>query len=235
MPVQLAAAENPLASESHQTSAGTIYLDNLATSAVDPRVLEAMLPFFSEFAYVRQLAESGDHGRLLAAHFRRVITPPDWSDDMSDFRNLGGWGVDLHIHDNHYIGLLCGTPASVVSRGLLQEGLVNHVHSQYIYDSPDGSSGPAVTCVSGGIAAAGLALAWYARHYQVRLRIDQSKMDTGYANAFRTSATAEEIMIDFGLNQVIQTGQGEQAEVITKINAVVVVYYYSAMIHLFEQ
>jgi len=118
-----------------------------------------VLPFFPEFSYVRQLAESGEHGRLLAAHFRRVISPPDWSDDMSDFRKLGGWGVDLHIHDNHYIGLLCGTPSAVVSRGLLQEGLVNHVHSQYIYDSPDGTPGPAVTCVSGGIAASGLEFA----------------------------------------------------------------------------
>ncbi len=48
MPVLPAAAANPSASESHQTSAETVYLDNLATSAVDPRVLEAMLPFFSE-------------------------------------------------------------------------------------------------------------------------------------------------------------------------------------------
>ena len=70
---------------------------------------------------------------------------------------------------------------------------------------------------------------------QVRLRIDQSKMDTGYANAFRTSATAEEIMIDFGLNQVIQTQQGEQGtpdqpvgEILFQINERIVLNYYTA-------
>ena len=70
---------------------------------------------------------------------------------------------------------------------------------------------------------------------QVRLRIDQTKMDTGYANAFRTSATAEEIMVDFGLNQVIQNRQGEQAtpdqpvgEILFQINERVVLNYYTA-------
>ena len=112
-----------------------------------------VLPFFPEFAFATETVRSGKYGQLLAGHFRRVITPPNWSNGMNDFRKLGGWGVDLHIHDNHFIGLLCGVPKQVFSRGLLQEGLVNHVHTNYIFDNPN----LAVTCVSGGIAAKGLA------------------------------------------------------------------------------
>lgn len=114
-----------------------------------------VLPFFPEFRWVRECVESGKHGRLLAASFRRVIAPPQWSDEMSDFRKLGGWGIDLHIHDNHYISLLCGVPREVFSRGLLKDGLVNHVSTQYVYDDPDLT----VSCVSGGIAASGLKFA----------------------------------------------------------------------------
>ncbi len=47
---------------------------------------------------------------------------------------------------------------------------------------------------------------------QVRLRIDQRNMTTHYANAFRTGTTAEEIMLDFGLNQVTQVTQARDAE-----------------------
>lgn len=112
-----------------------------------------VLPFFPEFAFAARTVREGKYGKLLAGHFRRVITPPNWSNDMSDFRKLGGWGVDLHIHDNHFIGLLCGVPRQVFSRGLLQEGLVNHLHTNYLFDNPD----LAVTSVSGGIAAKGLA------------------------------------------------------------------------------
>ncbi len=35
---------------------------------------------------------------------------------------------------------------------------------------------------------------------QVTLRVDESKMASSYANAFRTHATAEEVILDFGLN-----------------------------------
>lgn len=111
-----------------------------------------VLPFFPEFRWVREAVQGGQYGALRAASFRRVIAQPNWSSDMSDFRKLGGWGIDLHIHDNHYIGLLCGQPKAVFSRGLLMDGLVNHVTTQYLFENPDLS----VSAISGGIAAAGL-------------------------------------------------------------------------------
>jgi predicted dehydrogenase len=120
-----------------------------------PLMVGQVLPFFPEFRFASECIRDGRYGKLRAAHFRRTICPPDWSDDMSDFRKLGGWGIDLHIHDNHFIGLTCGTPREVFSRGILQDGLVNHVHTQYVYDDPE----LAVSCVSGGIAAKGLQFA----------------------------------------------------------------------------
>lgn len=118
-----------------------------------PLMVAHVLPFMPEFKFAADTIASGKYGKLRAAHFRRVIAPPDWSSDMSDFRKLGGWGIDLHIHDNHFIGLACGVPSKVFSTGIEQDGLVNHVHSQYLYDqNPD----VAVSCVSGGIAAPGL-------------------------------------------------------------------------------
>lgn len=114
-----------------------------------------VLPFFPEFQFAAECVASKKYGKLIAAHFRRVISPPKWSSDMANFRKLGGWGIDLHIHDNHFIGLIGGTPKQVFSRGVLEDGLVNHVHTQYAFDDP----GLTVSAVSGGIAAEGLAFA----------------------------------------------------------------------------
>lgn len=129
--------------------------DRMVSAAKDAGVsllVGHVLPFFPEFAYAANAVTSGEFGKLKAAHFKRVICQPDWSDGMSDFRKLGGWGIDLHIHDNHFISHVCGVPQAVFSRGLLQDNFVNHVHSQYAFDDPD----LAVSCVSGGIAAGGL-------------------------------------------------------------------------------
>ncbi len=114
-----------------------------------------VLPFFPEFRFARETIESGKYGKLLAAHFERVITPPKWSDGMADFKNVGGWGVDLHVHDNHFIRLVCGMPEKVFARGHLREGLVNHSHTNYVFADPD----LVVSAVSGGIAAKGLEFA----------------------------------------------------------------------------
>jgi hypothetical protein len=64
---------------------------------------------------------------------------------------------------------------------------------------------------------------------QVRLQIDERSMDTGYANAFRTNATAEEVVLDFGLNLPSPTpGQTDQTQIVFRINQRVILNYYSA-------
>lgn len=125
-----------------------------AQAAKVPLLVAHVLPFFPEFRFATEAIQDGRFGKIRAAHFKRVISPPEWSNGMSDFRKLGGWGIDLHIHDNHFVSHAFGRPDAVFSRGLLQDGFVNHVHTSYLYND-----GPAVTCVSGGIAAKGLQFA----------------------------------------------------------------------------
>ena len=64
---------------------------------------------------------------------------------------------------------------------------------------------------------------------QVRVRLDERNMTTSYANAFRTNGTAEEVMLDFGLNLVgPPSREGDQAEIIFRVNNRVILNYYSA-------
>jgi len=114
-----------------------------------------VLPFVPEFKFAAACIQSGKYGKLRSAHFRRVISKPDWSKDMADIRKTGGPGIDLHIHDNHFIGLVCGVPKAVYSRGILEHGFMQYTSTQYLYDDP----AVTVSCVSGGISAPGLAFA----------------------------------------------------------------------------
>jgi predicted dehydrogenase len=107
-----------------------------------------VLPYFPEFGYVREAVESGRFGRLLAAHFTRVISPPTWSDAIGDAERTGGPAIDLHIHDTHFIGLLCGAPEGVYARGVIERGAVVHLATQYLYPVADA---PAVSALSGAI------------------------------------------------------------------------------------
>ena len=63
---------------------------------------------------------------------------------------------------------------------------------------------------------------------QVRLRLDERNMTTSYANAFRTNGTAEEVMLDFGLNIGSPAGQSEQPEIVFQVNDRIVLNYFSA-------
>ena len=70
---------------------------------------------------------------------------------------------------------------------------------------------------------------------QIQVRIDERNMETTYANAFRTNTTAEEVMVDFGLNLLTRAPQqqqegGEQqpGEIQFKVNERVVMNYYTA-------
>jgi predicted dehydrogenase len=112
-----------------------------------------VLPFVPEFAYAAEVIRSKEHGKLLAAHFTRVISQPDWSAEIGDAAATGGPAIDLHIHDTHFIGLICGVPKKVNATGVTQKGSVQYLATHYLY----GKAGrpPAVTCSSGAVAQKG--------------------------------------------------------------------------------
>jgi predicted dehydrogenase len=110
-----------------------------------------VLPFVPEFAYAAEAVRSGEFGTLLGGHFIRVISRPDWSADIGDAAKTGGPAVDLHIHDTHFIGLLCGVPARVTSTGVVEKGAVQYLTTLYHY----GAGGPAISCSSGAVSQKG--------------------------------------------------------------------------------
>jgi predicted dehydrogenase len=110
-----------------------------------------VLPFFPEFAFARQAVTGGKHGRLLGAHFKRIISDPTWIPDFYDPRKVGGPVIDLHIHDAHFIRLLCGMPQAVSSRGWMKGEVVEFVNTQFDF----GHDGPAVTAASGALRQQG--------------------------------------------------------------------------------
>jgi predicted dehydrogenase len=110
-----------------------------------------VLPFFPEFAFAADAVKSGRYGALRAACLKRVIARPDWSRGIAEVERSGGPAVDLHIHDTHYIGLVCGVPRGVQSRGVVEGNAVVHLDTHYLYD--DG--GPVVSALSGALSQSG--------------------------------------------------------------------------------
>jgi len=110
-----------------------------------------VLPFFPEFCFAAEVIRVGQYGKLLGGHFKRVISRPDWSSEIADAGKTGGPGIDLHIHDTHFIGLVCGVPRQVYSTGVVDRGVVQYLTTQYLY----GPGGPCVTCSSGALAQKG--------------------------------------------------------------------------------
>jgi predicted dehydrogenase len=122
-----------------------------AKSAGKLLMVAHVLPFFPEFKFAAEAIRGGKYGKVLGAHFKRVISKPDWSADMGDAAKTGGPAVDLHIHDTHFIGLVCGVPKHVFAVGTVENEAVTYLTTSYLY----GPGGPAVTCSSGAVCMSG--------------------------------------------------------------------------------
>ncbi|MBT3602001.1 MAG: Gfo/Idh/MocA family oxidoreductase [Candidatus Latescibacteria bacterium] len=114
-----------------------------------------VLPFFPEFAYLKDVIDSKEYGAVKAAHFKRIISAPNWSASLSNMARSGGPGVDLHIHDTHYILLLFGKPDHVRADGRL----VDEQYAEYLTTSYRFANQPnlCITCASGAISQRGRA------------------------------------------------------------------------------
>jgi predicted dehydrogenase len=121
-----------------------------------------VLPFFPEFAYAYQTVRGGKYGRLLGGHFKRITADPLWLKDFWDPRRVGGPMIDLHIHDAHFIRLLCGMPTAVFSSGRMRGEVAEFFTSQFQFADPTLS----VTATSGAIQQQGRA---FTHGYEIHL------------------------------------------------------------------
>jgi len=110
-----------------------------------------VLPFMPEYAFARSAITGGKYGKLLGGHFKRVISDPLWIPDFYDPRRVGGPVVDLHIHDAHFIRLVCGMPSAVFSTGRMRGEVVEFIDTQFLFNDRR----PAVSATSGVIAQQG--------------------------------------------------------------------------------
>ena len=129
----------------------------LAAAARTGRLLMVaqVLRFWPEFALLKDLVEDGRYGALVAAHFKRVISRPDWAGDdwFADPRKTGGAVVDLHIHDTDFVQYLFGPPAAVASGGVIApDGQVDYLVTHYRYPGAN----RCITAQSGAVAQKGV-------------------------------------------------------------------------------
>ncbi|HXE52155.1 MAG TPA: Gfo/Idh/MocA family oxidoreductase [Tepidisphaeraceae bacterium] len=91
--------------------------------------------FWGEWEWLKRTVKEETYGKVRSASFRRVgTTPAGW---FRDGTLSGGALVDLHVHDVDFVYHLFGKPKAVFSRGYSKDtGEIDHILTEYIYDSP---------------------------------------------------------------------------------------------------
>lgn len=92
-----------------------------------------VLRYFPEFRLIKELVAGKQHGKVLAAHFKRIISRPSWWDPQ-DLKRTGGPAIDLHIHDTDFVQFLFGMPKAVGAQGYVgRGGTVEYINTHYQY------------------------------------------------------------------------------------------------------
>jgi len=110
-----------------------------------------VLPFFPEYRFAYQTVASGKYGKLLGGHFKRIISDPKWLPDFYNPATTGGPMIDLHIHDAHFIRLVCGMPRAVQTVGRMRGEVAELFSTQFLFDDP----ALVVTAASGALMQQG--------------------------------------------------------------------------------
>lgn len=121
-----------------------------------------VLPYFPEYAFAYKAISGGKFGKLLGGHFKRIISDPQWLKGFFDPTKIGGPMLDLHVHDAHFIRLVCGMPTAVFSTGRMRGELAEFFTTQFQFADPR----LAVTATSGVVNQQGRA---FTHGYEIHL------------------------------------------------------------------
>lgn len=93
-----------------------------------------VLPYIGAFRYALSKAKSQEYGPVRSIAVKRIISDPTWIPDFYNPATVGGPIIDLHIHDAHFIQLLCGMPTDVTASGWLRGDVVEYAQVLYRFD-----------------------------------------------------------------------------------------------------
>ncbi len=122
-----------------------------AQSAGKLLMIGHVLPFFPEYQFAYEAIKSKRYGRMLGGYFKRIISDPLWLPDFYNPATTGGPMIDLHIHDAHFIRLVCGMPRGVHTVGRMRGEVAELFQTQFLFDDPS----LVVTAASGAIMQQG--------------------------------------------------------------------------------
>ncbi len=95
-----------------------------------------VLPLFPEYNFAYKAITGGKYGKLLGGHFKRIISDPLWMAGYFSPKSHGGPMLDLHVHDAHFIRLVCGMPTSVNSVGSMRGKVAERFTTQFLFKNP---------------------------------------------------------------------------------------------------
>ena len=114
--------------------------------------------FWPGWSWLKEAVDKQTYGKVYSASFRRLSEAPTWSKQgtySAAGADLGGALFDLHIHDTDFVQFLFGRPKSVFSSGVVNNGSIDHVVTQYSYPG-----GPQVYAEGGWLMAKGFNMAY---------------------------------------------------------------------------
>lgn len=95
-----------------------------------------VIRLWTEYVWLKQTADSGKYGRILAANFKRLSALPTWASEgwLMQPELSGGVAVDMHVHDVDYVRYLMGEPDRVQAQAYRDEaGLIQNITALYGY------------------------------------------------------------------------------------------------------
>jgi predicted dehydrogenase len=95
-----------------------------------------VLPYFPEYSFAYKAITGGKYGKLLGGHFKRIISDPSWLPDFYNPAVCGGPMIDLHVHDAHFIRVVCGMPTAVRTVGSMRGEVAERFATQFLFDDP---------------------------------------------------------------------------------------------------
>ncbi|MDP2895766.1 MAG: Gfo/Idh/MocA family oxidoreductase [bacterium] len=95
-----------------------------------------VLPFFPEYRFAYDAITSRRYGKLLGMHVKRIISDPLWLPDFYNPAVCGGPMIDLHVHDAHFVRVVCGMPAAVHTVGSMRGEVAERFTTQFLFENP---------------------------------------------------------------------------------------------------